>query len=141
MPIPVPVTTIVLVAVFIPLILVTATDGRRRRGGWAWFALWAIPGFLAAFSTLSFAIGLLVLPFAVVATVGVSRFSAGAEMLGLLPGIGLMSLLIAALNIGEGSTLWTWSVAGIAFVAAGGLLYALGRYGRMQTRTLQPPCR
>lgn len=139
MPVPVPVTTVVLVAVLISLILVAATDGRRRRHGWPWFWLWALPGFLAAFSTLSFAIGLLVLPFALVALVGISQFSAGAEMLGLLPGIGLMNLLIAALNVGEGTTIWTWSAAGVVFVAAGVMLYLALGHVRAPNRPLQPP--
>ena len=122
-----PVTTLVLIVVFAIVAIVTARNGRRRRTGWRWFSLWMVPGFLSAFATLSFAIGLLVLPFAVAALVLAARLSAGAEMLGLLPGVGAMCFLIAALNVGESMAIAGWIAAAVAFVAFGVGAYTTAR--------------
>ena len=136
-----PITTLVLIAVFVSVVLGAARDGRPRRTGWRWFSLWVVPGFLAAFATLSFAVGLLVLPFAIVAVVLAARFAAGAEMLGVLPGVGAMCLLIALLNVGEASPLTPWLLAGTALVAGGILAYAaaVARWRRPDLRSRRSP--
>lgn len=128
-----PVTTLVLIAVFVAVVVVTARDGPPRRTGWPWFSLWILPGFLAAFATVSFALGLLVLPFAVVAIAFAARFAAGAEMLGVLPGIGVMCFLIAALNVREGAPLASWLIAGSALVVGG-----VGAYVGARTHWRRP---
>lgn len=119
-----PLTTLVLIAVIVGVVLASRRDSRQARTGWRWFALWILPGFLAAFSTLSFAIGLLLLPLAVAAVVLAARVAMGAEMLGLLPGIGAMCFLIALLNVGEDTSVISWLVAGAAFTLAGVACYA-----------------
>ena len=112
---------------------------RRRRSGWAWFWAWLPAGFLGALATLSFAIGLLVLPVAVVAVVAAARFASSAETLGLLPGIGIACILVAALGADDEARALPWWFAGWAFAAAGMLLYALLRASaRGRQRPAQP---
>lgn len=84
-------------------------------------------GFLAAFATISFALGLLVLPFAVVAIGLAARVAPGWEALGLLPGIGAMCLLIVVLDVRHERFDADWLAAGLAFVAGGVAAYAATR--------------
>jgi hypothetical protein len=95
--------------------------------GWRWFAAWALAGALVAFAFLSAAsIGLFVVPFALVALVLAARSGAGGrEMLGMVAGAGLVSLLIAALNVGEGAA--PWLLVGLGLVTAGIVAYAAAR--------------
>ena len=58
------------------------------------------------------------------AIVVAARLTLGWEVLGLLPGIGAMCLLIAALNVGEETEIWPWAVAGAVFSAGGVVLYS-----------------
>lgn len=119
----VPTTTIVLLAVFAAGLIQATRDGRHRRSGWRWFGVWALTGFLAAFATLSFAIGLLILPLAVVALAVSFRFATGAEMLGLVGGVGAMCVLIGALNVDEGTQVRWWFGVGTVLVAAAASAY------------------
>jgi hypothetical protein len=57
---------------------------RRRRSGWGVFLTWVLAGFLSAFASVSFAIGLLVLPLAVVAIVVASRLAVWPEVSGFV---------------------------------------------------------
>jgi hypothetical protein len=123
----VPVTTTVLLLVLMGVLVEAAVVRRRRRTGWAWFWAWLPAGFLAALATLSFAIGLLVVPVAVVAILAAARFASGAETLGLLPGVGLTCFLVAAVGADDEGRALEWWLAGAAFAAAGMLLYALLR--------------
>jgi len=120
-----------------------------RRDGWLVFGAWVLAGALAVFSLLGAAsIGLFIAPLAAVAIWLVLRFGrAGPEMLGMVSGAGVVSLLIALLNRGtrpcteEGLRLRPgeteaicggldpvlWLVAGLVLVAAGVVAYALAR--------------
>jgi hypothetical protein len=94
--------------------------------GWRWFAAWALAGALVVFAFLSAAsIGLFVAPVALLTLVLVGRWGAGGgEMLGLVAGAGLVSLLIAALNGGDRAP---WLLIGLGLVTAGIVAYAAAR--------------
>ena len=69
-----------------------------EKGGWRWFWLWAIPGFVLGFQVSQ--IGPLLLPIGIVAAIYLSVRSRGwPELLGLAAGIGLTCLLIAMLAV------------------------------------------
>ena len=122
-----PTTTLLLLIVF-AAVLSTGFHGRKT--GWLWFSLWIVPGFLAAFATISFALGLLVLPFAVAAVLLVARYAKGFEMLGLLPGMSPMCFLVAYIAAGDGRPFASWIVAGSALFFAGVAAYLIARlYG------------
>lgn len=95
--------------------------------GWRWFAAWALAGALVVFAFLAAAsIGLFVLPFAILALVLVARTHAGGrEMLGLVAGAGIVSLLIAVLSTGEGAA--PWLLIGLGLVTAGIVAYMVAR--------------
>jgi len=124
----VPVTGVILLVVLGVVILLAIRRDPGPHGGWPWFVLWAVPGFLAALSVLSFAIGLLVLPVALISIAATARFASGAETLGLLPGIGAMCVLVDVLGTATGS----WSLAGAAFAVAGAAPYAWQRRGAIR---------
>jgi hypothetical protein len=94
--------------------------------GWRWFAAWALAGALVVFAFLSAAsIGLFVAPLALLALVLVGRWCVGGgEMFGLVAGAGLVSLLIAALNGGDGAS---WLLVGLGLLTAGIVAYAAAR--------------
>jgi hypothetical protein len=77
-----------------------AAERDDRRGGWRWFVAWCAAGALLGFSFLTgLSIGLVLFPFAVVLLFVVAWWTpALAEMLGLLAGVGLVLLLVAAVN-------------------------------------------
>lgn len=93
--------------IVLPLAIMTRREPPPQRRRFA-FAAWVFAGFLGAFATISFAIGLLILPLALVAIVGAAALATRAEVLGLMPGIGAMCLLVVALDIGEGPTAYSW---------------------------------
>jgi hypothetical protein len=120
------------------------------KGSWGWrgFAAWAVAGGLLALSLVSFA-GLFLLPVALVACWLAGRITrSGVELLGALPGAGLVCLGIAfgardyspcppggSLRIPPGETSVScggfdplpWLVAGLALMVAGALACGVGR--------------
>jgi hypothetical protein len=120
-----PVTTMALLIV-LPLAIMTRREPPPPRRRFA-FAAWVVAGFLGAFATISFAIGLLILPLALAAIVGAAALATRAEVLGLMPGIGAMCLLVVALDIGEGPTAYSWLASGLALVGGGVAAYSLAR--------------
>jgi hypothetical protein len=120
-----PVTTVVLVIVLAAAVAPRRepTGGRRHVA----FAAWVVAGFLGAFATVSFAVGLLVLPFAIAAIIGAAALATRAEILGLLPGSGAMVLVVAALTVADGRAAGSWFATGFAFVAAGVVAYTFAR--------------
>ncbi len=75
-----PVTTAVLL-----IVLALAVTRRREPAGprrTVAFAAWVAAGFLGALATISFAIGLLILPLAVAVVVGAAALATRAEVLG-----------------------------------------------------------
>ena len=115
--------------------------------GWWRFAAWVFAGGLTAFAWLTgFSIGLFLLPFAVLAIWFVARKSRiWPEILGLVGGLGVVGLVIAAIHregtgcrsSGEpdGSITVTcggldpkpWLVGGLLLLALAPALYALAR--------------
>jgi hypothetical protein len=120
-----PVTTMVLLIVLAVAVMTQREPPPTRRR--IAFAAWVVAGFLGAFATISFAIGLLILPLALAAIVGAAVLATRAEVLGLLPGIGAMCLLVVALDIDEGRIADSWLASGLALVAGGGAAYSLAR--------------
>jgi CBS-domain-containing membrane protein len=99
----VPVTTLLIVWLLLVVAIETVVRRRRDRSGWGAFSGWVLAGFLSGFATISFAIGLLVLPFAAIAIVVVSRFGVWPAFLGFAGGAGLVGVLVSVLNFGEPS--------------------------------------
>jgi len=102
------------------------------------FWLWALAGGLITLSFVGAAsIGLLVLPFAALATAFVARSTRRrAEALGLLVGAASICFLVAGLQLGGGNgglDPRPWLVAGVLLTAIGTTAYAL------VTRRLAPP--
>jgi apolipoprotein N-acyltransferase len=102
------------------------------------FWLWAVAGALITLSFVGAAsIGLLVLPFAALATAFVARSTQQrAEALGLLVGAASICFLVAGLQLGggnDGLDPRPWLVAGVLLAAIGTAAYAL------VTRRLAPP--
>jgi hypothetical protein len=114
--------------------------------GWWRFAAWVFAGGLTAFAWITgFSIGLFLLPLAVLAIWFVARKSRiWPEILGLVGGLGVVGLVIAAINH-EGPGCRTteeaggitvtcggldpkpWLVGGLLLLAAAPALYALAR--------------
>ena len=115
-----PIPTILIVIVLAVVLVEDLIRRRRPPARWAAFAAWLVAGFLSGLSTISFAIGLLVLPFALVAIVAASRLSFWPTAVGFTAGVGLVGLLVAALNFGEPSSpdLYGWLAAGAVMTAA-----------------------
>jgi hypothetical protein len=122
----VPVTTVVLLVV-LALALRTPREPLTARGRSLAFAAWAAAGVLGAFATLSFALGLLVLPLAVCAVLVAAWQATRAEVLGLLVGVGVMCLVVAAAGAGGEGVAWDWAVAGVAVGGAGLAVYGARR--------------
>jgi len=78
---------------------------------------------------VSFAIGLLVLPFAVLAILVASRFAVWPAVIGFVGGAGLVGVLVAALNAGERDSpaYGSWLVVGSALAAASIAVFAVWR--------------
>lgn len=119
-----PVTGVILVAALAVVVILGIWREPGPHGGWIWFCLWALPGFLAALSVLSFAIGLLVLPVALISIVAAARFASGAETLGFLPGIGAMCVLVGVPGVADDTATRSWFLAGAVFAVAGAVPYA-----------------
>ena len=104
------------------VVAVVRVGGRGARdGGWPWFLAWCVAGAAFAFSFLTgLSIGLLVLPFAAAVLFAVAWLTPGlSELFGLLGGVGLILLLVAAVNRdGDGVDPAPWLVAGILACAA-----------------------
>jgi hypothetical protein len=114
--------------------------------GWWRFAAWVFAGGLTAFAWLTgFSIGLFLLPFAVLTIWLVARKGRiWPEILGMVSGLGVIGLVIAAINR-EGDSCRTteenggititcggidprpWLVGGLVLIAAGVLLFAFAR--------------
>lgn len=124
-----PVTAIIILIV-LAVVLFEAV-GRRRapRTGWLVFGSWAVAGFLSALATISFAIGLLVLPFALFAIIGASRFSVWPAGLGFISGASLIGVLVSALNFGEESSphYYSWLIVGFVIAAASAAAFSAAR--------------
>lgn len=99
MPVP---TVIILIALGV-VTVEAMVRGHSRYVSWWAFVTWAAAGLLAGISTISF-IGVLLWPFAVGAIVAASRLSAWPSALGFVCGVGLVGVLVAALNFGESSS-------------------------------------
>lgn len=119
-----PVTTIVIALVLAAVVGDAVVRGERGRPGWGAFAGWLVAGFLSGLATISFAIGLLVLPLAVVAIAVSSRFGVWPAIGGFAGGAGLVGVLVWALNVGESDspsyTSWLAGGAALALAAAAG---------------------
>jgi hypothetical protein len=115
--VPVP-TVIILIALGAVTIKAMVSRHSRYVGWWA-FVSWAAAGLLAGISTISF-IGILLWPFAVGAIVGASRLSVWPSGLGFVCGVGLVGVLVAALNFGESSSpsYYSWLVVGVVTAVA-----------------------
>ena len=115
-----PVTTVVIVIVLALVLLEELLRRRSRPARWTAFAAWLVAGFLSALSTISVAIGLLVLPFALVAIVAASRLSTWPTAIGFVGGVGLVGILVSALNFGEPSSpdYDSWLVVGAVMTAS-----------------------
>jgi hypothetical protein len=124
-----PVTTILILIVLAVVAIEAAAHKGQSRVGWIAFGVWAAAGFLSALATSSFALGLLVLPIALVAIVGASRVSVWPSALGFFAGIGVFGLLVASLNIGEGrsSDYYGWLALGIVLVGAAAAAFSRTR--------------
>jgi hypothetical protein len=122
----VPVTTLVIALV---LAAVIVESSRRRGRGWGAFLGWCGAGLLSALATISFAIGIFVLPFAVVAIAIASRFGLWPAALGFLGGVGLVGPLVSALNVGErdSSSYYGWLAVGSVLTLASALSFAAFR--------------
>lgn len=124
-----PVTTIVIL-IALAVVLVEALVRRRGRGtGWLAFSCWGVAGFLSALATVSFAIGLLVLPLALLAIVGASRLSIWPAGLGFFSGAGLIGVLVSALNVGEESSpdFHGWLIAGVVVTGTSAAAFVVVR--------------
>lgn len=69
----------------------------RKRSGWTWFVLWALPGIIVGLQVS--AIGIFLLPIGLLASLVLARFTgAGPELLGIVEGLAIACLVVAALN-------------------------------------------
>ena len=88
-----------------------------------------VAGFLSALATISFAIGLLVLPFALLAIVGASRRSVWPAGLGFISGASLIGVLVSASNFEEESSpdYYSWLTVGLVIAAASAAAFVTAR--------------
>ena len=114
-----------------------ASRPSSRLGGWLGFWLWALVGAGIVFGFLSFLVFVLI-PAIVVAIVLArrSRWNDGSSLLGLVAGVGLPLLFVAAVNwsdwnhrtIGDGTPdPYYWGAVGLSLLAAGVAASALLR--------------
>lgn len=120
-----------------------------RTTGWLGFGLWAVPGVVVGLQVS--AIGVLLLPVGLVATILLAKFTRGwPEVLGILLGIAAACFLIVALNAdywscppsGEvitrtqdsvtvascgGLNPWPWLIAGLIFAIGGAVGYGVAK--------------
>ena len=123
-----------------------------RRTGWLAFGLWAVPGIVVGLQVS--AIGVLLLPVGLVATILLAKFTRGwPEVLGIFEGIAAACLLVVAVNAdywtcppsGEvitrtkdsvtvascgGFNPWPWLIAGLIFAIGGAVAYAVAKRPR-----------
>jgi hypothetical protein len=116
----VPVTTLIILIVLTAVLFEAITRRRPHSAGWLAFGCWLVAGFLSALATISFAIGPLVLPFALLAIFGASRLSVWPSIFGFIGGAGLIGVLVSALNFGEESSpdYYDWLIVGSGIAAA-----------------------
>jgi peptidoglycan/LPS O-acetylase OafA/YrhL len=90
-------------------------------------------------ATISFAIGLLVLPVALLAIVGASRLSVWPASLGFISGASLIGPLVSAVSIGEDSSpdYYDWLIVGSIIAAAAAAAFAAARFDETRTAHTQ----
>jgi hypothetical protein len=119
-----------------------------RRGGWPWFAAWAVAGGLALFAVVdAIGVGLLIAPVALVGIWMVSRRARlWPEIAGVISGTGAVSLVFAFANRGYEGACYPgivlgsggrtscggvpplpWLVVGIVLAIGGMLLYSFAQ--------------
>ena len=115
-----PVATMIILIVLAAVLFEDVIRRRARSTGWLAFSSWVVAGFLSALATISFAIGLLVLPFALLAIVGASRRSVWPAGLGFISGASLIGVLVSASNFEEESSpdYYSWLTVGLVIAAA-----------------------
>ena len=123
-----PVPTVIILTALGAVIVEAMVNRRSRYVGWWAFVTWAAAGLLAGISTISF-IGVLLWPFAVGTIVGASRLSMWPSGLGFVCGVGLVGVLVAALNFGEGSSpsYYSWLVVGAVIAVAAAAAFTVLR--------------
>jgi hypothetical protein len=122
----VPVPTVIILFAVGAVIVEAMASRRSRHVGWWAFAGWAAAGLLAGLSTISF-VGVLLWSLAVAAIVGASRLSTWPSGLGFVGGVGLVCVLVAALDVGVGSSASYsgWAVLGAVMAVAAAAAFAL----------------
>ena len=126
--------------VLYPALLLTAIAIVIRRDredghGWPWFAAWCVAGAFFFFSFLTgLSVGLLLLPVVTGVVLFVAtRSPHAAEAAGFVAGVGLVTVVAAALTWGEEHTnAAAWFAAGAAVTAAAVASYVLA--GQRQLR-------
>ncbi len=132
---------------------VARTGGSTKRGGWRWFAAWAVVGVLGASGVLSaMTVGLFILPLAGIAAWFVGkRARTWPELLGLTLGAGLLCFGIAygahrlpdcnaprppprPLQVGESETFSCDDADGLPWLVAGSVLLGSGMLGYVVAR-------
>ena len=93
---------------------------RERNARWIAFSCWALSGFLSALAAISFAIGLLVLPLALIAIVGASRLSVWPAGLGFISGAGLIGVFVSVMSLDDesGHAYNSWLIISLITIAA-----------------------
>jgi hypothetical protein len=131
-----PVTTIVILIVLVMVVVDARARARGHGAGWLAFSSWCVAGFLSALATISLAIGLLVLPLALLAIVGASRLSVWPSGLGFTSGAGLIGVLVSALNLGEGSSpdYYEWLIVGFVISASSAAAFVAVRSNKQSRR-------
>jgi hypothetical protein len=123
-------------ALLLTAIAIVALRDRDGGHGWPWFAAWALAGGLFFFSFLTgLSIGLLLLPLVTGAVLFVAtRAPHAAEGAGFLAGVGLVTVLVAVVTLGdEHTSAAAWAAIGTALTAAGIAVHALANRRRLST--------
>lgn len=128
--------------------VIVANDLGRSHVRWGWFAAWCVVGGLYSLAFLgAFTIGVFVLPFALVATILLSRHHGDVSAIGVVSGLGAPLLYVAYLNRSGPGTICTttrdghscvdewsplpWAAVGLILIVGAVVLFAkLRRVGR-----------